>query len=257
MVRSQLLSVRATIAGCASTLALATFLASGASGACGGSSEQAAGPAADGGAEASAEMGSINAEFRLPSGSASTASYRLTGPNGFSQASMLDFQGSQAIGFLIDNVPAGSGYALSFTASAGDGGESCTASTSVEVMAQKTASVDLTATCAGGPYVPSGYGTIDTWVSLPAGISLATAHCTLTGPAGIEVDAPITVSGSSGLHFGLQQVPAGPAQVLVVTATATNGETCQAPKAVDVVANQTTQATLPLQCQRTAAGGDP
>jgi hypothetical protein len=210
---------------------------------CGGSTQQVGGSP-----DAAADLGSINAEFRLPSGSASTASYRLTGP-GFSQASMLDFEGSQAVGFLINDVPAGS-YTLAFTATNGDGGESCSGTTSIAVQAGTIAMVNLDATCVGGPYVPTGYGSIDTWVSVPMGTTVTAATCTLTGPAGTEVPGrPLMWSSGSGLHFELTQIPAGPGQVLVISGAATDGKTCENSIAVDVTANETAEAMLELVCK--------
>lgn len=219
---------------------------------CGGSTEQNSETGTDAGGDGAANSGSINAEFRLPSGSASTASYTLTGPEGYSLASTLDFQGSQAIGFLIEGVPAGSGYTLAFTATDGADaglGESCTGSTSIVVTAEKTSMVDLVATCTGGPYVPMGYGTVDTWVSFPRGLSLAAAACSLIGPAGIETNGPVEVSGTSDLHFALQHVPAGDRQVITITASASNGEQCEANAPIDVGASATAEAMLLLQCK--------
>ncbi len=221
---------------------------------CGGNTDAAASDS-DASQDADVPTGNINAEFRLPSGSASTATYTLTGPNGFSQAGTLDFQGSQAIGFLIESVPSGM-YVISFTATDGDGGmESCMGSTTVTVTAPQTAMVDLTGTCSGGPYVPIGFGTIETFVSLPTGISLASAACVLAGPAGLEAQHALTVAGTSGLHFLLTQVPAGDGQVLSVTGMATNGDVCSVSKSVDVAVGQTTQATIHILCEAPRAGG--
>jgi hypothetical protein len=221
---------------------------------CGGNTDAAASEP-DASQDADVPTGNINAEFRLPSGSASTATYTLTGPNGFSQAGTLDFQGSQAIGFLIESVPSGM-YTISFTATDGDGGmESCMGSTTVTVAAPQTAMVDLTGTCSGGPYVPIGFGTIETFLSLPTGISLASAACILAGPAGLEAQEALTVAGSSGLHFLLDHVPAGDGQVLSITGMATNGDVCSVSKSVDVAIGQTAQATIHLLCEAPRAGG--
>jgi hypothetical protein len=215
---------------------------------CGGTVDSAT-PPSDSGADATA-LGSINVEFRLPSGTASAASYRLTGPNGFSYASMLNFDGSQAVGFLLGSIPVGSGYQLSLTASDADGGESCTGSTTFEVTANKTTMIMLDATCIGGPYVPTGYGAIDAWVAVPNDVMLTTASCSLAGPAGIEANAELTDGGTSGgLHFGLTHIPAGTGQVLSIGAQTTTGLKCAASAAIDVAANTTAEAMLALVCR--------
>lgn len=247
MTRSQ--GCVTTPAACAmSAWALALALA-----ACGGSSEQAALSVGDGG-DGGDDTGSINAEFLLPSGTASTASYILTGPNDFHQTSTLDFDGSQAIGFLIDSVPAGAGYTLSFTASNGDGGEACSGSTSVDVTAQHTTPVNVTAQCTGAPYVPTGYGGLDIWTTLPTGVSFAGLEYVLMGPAGIEAHDAVVVN-TSGIHFTLQAIPAGTGQTITLTAPSTDGsETCSATSTFDIVANQTSEAMLTMVCQKTASG---
>lgn len=223
--------------------------------ACSGSVDSVGSSPGDGRSDGASDLGSLSVEFHLPSGSASTASYTLTGPNGFSLASTIDFAGSQAIGFLITKVPAGGGYALMFTATDGDGGESCAGMTTVSVTANQTTTVNLDATCTGGPYVPIGYGTIDVWVSTPAETSLSEASFSLTGPAGIEAQSgtggvpALTVSGTAGIHFTLDRVPAGNGQVLSFTADTTTGQKCEASAAVNVAVNATAEAMLNFVCQ--------
>ncbi|MGH7438791.1 MAG: hypothetical protein ACRENE_24150 [Polyangiaceae bacterium] len=220
-------------------------------GACSGSVDTETPPSDGGSGDAAGPVGSINVEFRLPSGSASAASYRLTGPNGYSLASMLDFQGSQAVGFLLGSIPAGTGYELSLTASGEDGGESCSGSTTFAVKANETTMITLDATCVGGPYVPSGYGSVDAWVAVPNGEALSVASLSLLGPAGVEADSPLQVSdaGGGGLHFGLKNIPVGSGHVLAVTGQTTTGLKCDASLSVDVSANATAEAKLNLICR--------
>jgi hypothetical protein len=238
MRRSQCVTVlRAT--ACVLALGLAS---------CGGSVQEDMAAPSDGGS-GSTDTGSINAEFRLPSGSVSTASYTLTGPNAFSRTDTLDFDGSQAIGFLIDDVPAGTGYVLSLTASS-DGGEVCSGSTPVTVAAQMTAPVDLTAQCTGAPVVPTGYGSLDVWATFPEGVPFSGAEFVLTGPGGVEDQAAVAVSGA-GLHFTLQQVPAGAGQTLTLTAVSTDGsETCTGRSMFDILANQASETRLVPACAK-------
>jgi hypothetical protein len=224
---------------CALTLGLAC---------CGGATDQAVASSSDGGS-GSDDAGSINAEFQLPSGTASIASYNLTGPNDFSRSDMWDFSGSQAVGFLIDNVPPGNGYTLTVTASSGDGGEVCSGSASINVAAQTIVPVSVTAQCTGAPFVPSGYGSLDVWATLPKGVSFTGAQFVLTGPGGVEDQDTVAVNGT-GLHFTLQQVPAGSGQMLTLTAVSSDGsERCTASSMFDILANQTSETMLSPQCQ--------
>jgi hypothetical protein len=229
--------------GCAAGGALAALSVA----ACSGSNDQATNGQNQG---ASVPSGTISAQFLLPSGSVTSGSYTLTGPGGFTRTQSLDFEGIQEIAFAIDDVPAGSGYTLAFTAGAGDGGESCSGSTTFDVTASATAMVNVTATCTGAPYVPDGYGSIEVWVTPPAGVSLGSAACTLTGPAGVEAQDNLTVNGTEGIHFTLQSVPSGAGQLLSLTATTSDGgKTCTASKTLDVTANQMAEAMVTLQCQ--------
>jgi hypothetical protein len=225
--------------------------------ACGGATTQAQESPSDGGNEASVDNGNINATLRLPAGMASSASYTLTGPNSFHRSSMQDFEDVQEVAFYIADVPPGTGYTLTVLAGSGDGGEACNASTMLDVTANQTKSVDLVAQCTGAPpIVATGYGSLDVWATLPMGVSLATASCVLTGPAGVEAQAPVNVSGSSSLHFGLNNVPAGKGQMLTITGTVVGGtETCTATSSFDILVNQTSETTLLLRCQMAPGGG--
>jgi hypothetical protein len=213
---------------------------------CGGSTDKEVG-SADSNEGGSSSGGTIDARFALPSGSASIASYTLTGPNGFNRTSSIDFDGSQAVEFLIDSVPAGDGYVLSVMAS-NDGGESCMGSKTLSVATGQEVSVDVTATCTGAPYVPSGYGSLEVFATPPAGVSLASAQCVVTGPAGSEANLPVAVNGTEGIHFVLMVIPAGASQELSLTAQTSTGKTCSAASPFDIVANQVSEAHVYFQC---------
>jgi hypothetical protein len=230
------------MASCFIVCGLAQGLAS-----CGGSTDQAALASSTDAGNGADDNGSINAEFRLPSGTASQASYSLTGPNGFRQSDTLNFDGSQAIGFLIDNVPAGSGYTLTFTADSGTG-EMCSGSAAVDVAAQMTAPVDVTAQCTGAPPPPAGFGSLEVWASLPQNVTFSGANFVLMGPTGVEAMNSVVVDGAS-LHFTLQAVPAGAGQTLTLNAMTRDGsKTCTATSEFTVVANQTTETMLAPVC---------
>jgi hypothetical protein len=225
--------------------------------ACGGSTTQAQQSSSNGGGNGtSADTGIINATLRLPSGTASTASYTLTGPNSFNRSSMQDFPDVQEVAFYIADVPAGTGYMLTVLASSGDSGEACNASTMLDVTANQTNNVDLVAQCTGAPPVPTGYGALDVWATLPAGVSLASAECVLTGPAGVEAQSPLKVSGSSSLHFQLNNIPAGKGQMLTINANGVGGTMmCSAMSTFDILPNKTSETTLLFRCEATPSGG--
>jgi hypothetical protein len=183
--------------------------------------------------------------------------YTLTGPGGFSHTDSMDFDPVQAISFPIDNVPAGSGYNLAIQASAGDGGtEMCTASAPVDVTAQSSVPVQMTAQCTGVPYMPSGFGTLDVWANLPGGVTVTSAGFVVSGPGGVEAQKTVDVTGA-GLHFTLQNVPSGMGEVISLTAVSTDGtQTCNTSTQFDIAAGQTKVVMLTFQCGASPAGGD-
>jgi hypothetical protein len=129
----------------------------------------------------------------------------------------------------------------------------------LDVTANQTNNIDLVAQCSGAPPVmpaPSGYGTLDVWVTLPMGVSLASAECVLTGPAGVEAQSPVNVKGNSSLHFQLNNIPAGKGQMLTINATAVGGTAiCSAMSTFDILANQTSETRLLFACETTPSGG--
>src|SRR5262249_9521265 len=62
--------------------------------------------------------GSIELALRLANGhTVNTASYTITGPNGFTKSAALDVSRSNGISTLIGGLPAGSGYSITISAS--------------------------------------------------------------------------------------------------------------------------------------------
>ncbi len=169
-----------------------------------------------------------------PVGLGSTASYTLTGPNGFSQAATLDFQGSQAIGFLIENVPAGSGYTLSSRPRRRRGrgrvvhGLHLNRSRGRE-DGERRSHRDLHRWPVRAHRVRHDRGVRD--VARGNLAHRGTVQADGAGQASKCTTKRSRSSGSSGLHFLLNQVPAGlAARCWTVTGKATNGEICHGPK---------------------------
>ena len=87
------------------------------------------------------------------------------------------------------------------------------------------------------------------WATLPKGVSFAGAQFVLTGPGGVEAQDTVVVNGP-GLHFTLQQVPAGAGQTLTITAVSSDGsEMCTASSMFNILANQTSETMLTPQCR--------
>lgn len=204
--------------------------------------------------------GWASVQFQLPSGTVTTANYTITGPNGFSETEMINAaddagNGVQEVAFLVDSLPPGSGYMLKIAGS-NTTGESCSGTYSFDVMPQQGATVNVMANCTGAPYVPDGYGSVDVWATLPAGLAFSSVSVLLNGPAGAEVQDTITVA-AGGVHFTLNMVPSGMGQVLQLSAVTTDGsQTCVANSSFDVTADMQATTTLSsFQCNPTTSAG--
>jgi len=96
--------------------------------------------------------GSIQIALLLGNGVAvSSASYTITGPAGFTQSGSLDVSNSATISAVIGGLPAGSGYAITLSATSSDGTTSCGGSASFNVTAGATTAVTIHLTCHEAP----------------------------------------------------------------------------------------------------------
>jgi hypothetical protein len=93
-------------------------------------------------------VNSINLGLSLADGaSISTATYTITGPNGFSKSGSIDVHASSKIAGQIGGLPAGSGFSITLSASSTDGGDSCGGSATFSVQAGKVTTVTVPVTC--------------------------------------------------------------------------------------------------------------
>ena len=76
-----------------------------------------------------------------------TASYTITGPNGYTKTGTINLASSTTLSTTIAGIPAGSGYQIAITALSVDGGTSCGGSASFDVMAGKTRAVTVPLAC--------------------------------------------------------------------------------------------------------------
>jgi hypothetical protein len=189
----------------------------------------------------------------------SSAAYTLFGPNAFTRSGTLDFAGSQQVGFLVVGVPAATGYTLDVSLTTPDDSDVCSGTASFDVVAMQTTSATLPVTCTAVSDASraTGVGSLRVWVPIPAGISLTSLDCVLLGPNGLHEDNILSIAGQSTVSFALDNVPAGTASTLTVSGTPANGSACSATSPLDVIAQQTSDVTLVLQCPNVPADGDP
>ena len=126
---------------------LASLTSAGLVVACGGTA-----PAGGGSATAEASAGSLQFALQLANGSTvSSASYVILGPNGFTKAASLNVANSSTISTVIGGLPAGTGYAITITATSTDGTTNCGGSASFNVTAGGTTTVTVGLTCHEAP----------------------------------------------------------------------------------------------------------
>ncbi|MEI9935641.1 MAG: 5'-nucleotidase C-terminal domain-containing protein [Pseudomonadota bacterium] len=113
---------------------------------CSASAPQAGQPAS----EQAAGEGSL--ELTLASGATLTSvSYTIIGPASYSKTGSLDVSNSSTISGLIGGIPAGSGYAITLSASSTDSSLTCGGSATFNVTARQTTAVSVAVTCKEQP----------------------------------------------------------------------------------------------------------
>jgi len=76
-----------------------------------------------------------------------SASYTITGPGGYSKAGSVDLSASTKLSVTIGGIPSGSGYRITFNATATDAATTCTGSATFDVTAGTTTPVDVSVDC--------------------------------------------------------------------------------------------------------------
>jgi hypothetical protein len=106
-----------------------------------------------------------------------TVSYTITGPGGFTQTGTLNVSNSTILTAVLGGLPAGTGYVITLTATASDGGAAnCVGTATFNVVANTTTTVPVTLRCTrprnkGSVLINGTFNecpSIDTYGSLPA-----------------------------------------------------------------------------------------
>ncbi|HMJ09929.1 MAG TPA: hypothetical protein VK524_00920 [Polyangiaceae bacterium] len=121
---------------------------------CGATSLVACGNSDEGGASPVRQeaAGTINLALQLANGSTvNSASYTITGPNGFSKSDSVNVSASNQLAAVIAGLPAGTGYSITISASATNGSATCTGSATFNVQARRTVTVTVPMTCREAP----------------------------------------------------------------------------------------------------------
>jgi hypothetical protein len=101
--------------------------------------------------------GAIGAQLQIGGNiTINTATYVITGPNGFTVTGPVDLSHSSGLSFTVGGLPAGSGYSLVLTATATDGVTTCAGSATFSIAAGMTTSVTVHLDC----HEPPSTGTV-------------------------------------------------------------------------------------------------
>jgi hypothetical protein len=102
--------------------------------------------------------GSIGAQLQIGGNiTINTATYLITGPNGFTVTGPVDLSHSSGLSFTVGGLPAGSGYSLVLTATATDGVTTCAGSAMFSIAAGATTNVTVHLDC----HQPPTTGTVN------------------------------------------------------------------------------------------------
>ena len=153
--------------------------------------------------ESRESTGAVNFALQLPDGrSVQSASYTITGPNGFTKTGTIDLSASTKLTATIGGLPAGTGYQITISATTTDGSTSCGGSATFDVLAGKTASVIVPLTCHEAPRTGSVMvsGTLNVCPTID-GIGANPAEVQVGGTIALSASAHDSDAGPSPLAF--------------------------------------------------------
>jgi hypothetical protein len=199
------------------------------------------------------QPGSVSVEMSLPAGALiSSASYTLTGPNGFSRSTSVDFPSTGTIAFDIDSVPPGDSYSLALTVTSPDGTDVCTSTGQFGVAEAIATILVLVPHCSNPPPPVGQVGMLALTVDFPAGVPITSLSFSIEGPGGASMPQSWGVAGDGGggtVTFVLKDIPVESDEMVSLEAMSTDGtEACSATTPLTILADTTTRALVELVC---------
>jgi hypothetical protein len=150
-----------------------------------------------------AATGSIGLALSLGSGvTLLSASYTITGPNGFSRTDTIDLTHATALSTLIGGLPAGSGYTIAINATSSDGTTTCAGSAGFSVTAQTSTDVTVHMTChQGGQTGSVSVNGVINECPVADGVSASPTQVAVGFPVALAVSAHDSDAGPSPLAY--------------------------------------------------------
>ncbi|HXU04806.1 MAG TPA: hypothetical protein VN903_27775 [Polyangia bacterium] len=155
--------------------------------------------------------GTIAFELALPDGrQINTASYSITGPNGFMKSGTINVSQSNTLTATIGGLPVGMGFNITITAMTTDGSLSCGGSKTFNVSAGQTASVQVPLACHEAPRTGSVIvnGTLNVCPTID-GISANPAEANVGASIALSVAAHDSDAGPQALGYAWAASGAG------------------------------------------------
>jgi hypothetical protein len=185
-------------------------------------------------------VGTIDLELQLANGNTlASATYTITGPNGFARTGSINIEDATRISALIGAIPPGTGYSITISATSVEGSDSCTGSATFSVTAGQTANVPVAILCREAARTGSvlvngtlnlcptvdGIGANPAEVHIGGTIALsALAHDSDAGPSALSyawAASDGTLGSASGKNTTLTCDEEGP---VTVTVTVSDGD---------------------------------
>jgi hypothetical protein len=216
----------------------------------------------DGSERAATESaGSIRLALLLANGgTVNSASYTITGPNGFVKSGVIDVSQSNQLTAIVAGLPAGSGYSITVSATTTDAKTTCSGSATFAVQPSQTASITVPIVCREAPRTGSvmvsgalnlcpvidGLGASPAEVNVGGTIALsALAHDSDAGPSALSyawTASAGTLSDPTAKNPTLSCSAPGP---ITVTLTVSDGDpaaTCADTETAEVVCSTAPKA---------------
>jgi hypothetical protein len=150
--------------------------------------------------------GTVAFDLRLPDGrTINTASYKITGPNGFMKTGTIDVSNSNTLTATIGGLPAGMGFQITITGMTTDGSLNCGGSQTFNVTAGQTVTVQVPLACHEAPRTGSVTvnGTLNVCPTID-GVSANPAEANVGAPIALSVVAHDSDAGPQALGYGWQ-----------------------------------------------------
>jgi len=150
--------------------------------------------------------GAVSAALQLATGaSINSATYAITGPDGFTKNGIIDLSKSATLTATIGGIPAGAGYQITISATTSDGSTSCGGSAVFNVVAGKTSTITVPLTCHEAPHAGSVMvsGSLNVCPTID-GIGANPAEVQVGGSVALSVSAHDSDAGPASLTFAWQ-----------------------------------------------------